>query len=276
MGLWDYAGKRVAIVGCASGMGEATARELVALGAEVHGADIRPSPAPLASFRTIDLKDPASIDAALDSIGGKLDGLFNCAGLPQPFPPIDVMKVNFIGTRYLTERAVGMIKPGGAIASIASTAGFAYMQNLEPIKELLAIPDFASASQWCEERLELVGDGYTFSKQVLIVWTMVMGARLIKQGVRINCICPGPTQTPMMSSFESHAGAAVIDVFTEPMGRRSTPEEQARPLIFLNSDAASYINGHPLNVDGGCIGAVTTGELDLRALMGAAMGAAST
>jgi NAD(P)-dependent dehydrogenase (short-subunit alcohol dehydrogenase family) len=270
MGMWDYAGKRVAIIGCASGMGEAAARELVALGAEVHGADVRPSPVDMASFRTIDLRDPTSIDAGLGSIGGKIDALFNCAGLPQTFPALDVMKVNFIGLRHLTERALPMIKPGGAIASISSTAGFAYMQNIAQIQELVATPDFASALKWCEERLELVGDGYTFSKQVLIVWTMLMGGRLIKQGVRINCICPGPTETPMMPAFESYASAKMIDVFTAPSGRRSRPEEQARPLIFLNSDAASYVNGHVLNVDGGFVGAFATGQIDLPALMKAA------
>src|SRR5262245_38595953 len=115
MGLWDYEGKRVAIVGCATGMGEAAAQELVRLGAEVHAADIRPTPAPVASFRTVDMRDPASIDAMVESIGGKLDCLFYCAGLPQTFPALDVMKVNFIGMRHLTEKMAPMIKEGGAI-----------------------------------------------------------------------------------------------------------------------------------------------------------------
>src|SRR3954453_16278327 len=94
---WSYKGKRVAIVGCFSGMGEATAREVVRLGGEVHGVDVKESPVDLASFRTCDLRDPASIEAAVDGIGGEIDALFNCAGLPGgKFSGIDVMKVNFI------------------------------------------------------------------------------------------------------------------------------------------------------------------------------------
>ncbi|MDE1145161.1 MAG: coniferyl-alcohol dehydrogenase [Azospirillaceae bacterium] len=271
MSVWTYEGKRVVIAGCYSGMGEAAARELVRLGAEVHGADMRPSPVRMASFHTVDLRDPLSIDAALDAIGGPIDALFNCAGLPQTFPAGDVMKVNFIGLRHWTEKALPMIRPGGAIASISSTAGFAYFQHLPQILELLATPGFEAAADWCERHADLVGDGYAFSKEASIVWTMMMGTRTIAQGVRTNCICPGPTETPMMPAFERTASARIIDVFTTPIGRRSKPEEQAYPLIFLNSGAASFINGHALNVDGGFVGGITAGQIDLQGLLAQAM-----
>jgi NAD(P)-dependent dehydrogenase (short-subunit alcohol dehydrogenase family) len=101
---WCYAGRRVAIVGCYSGMGEACARELVRLGAEVHGADIRPAPVALASFTELDLKDWSAIDSAVEAIGGEVDAVFNCAGLPQTFPARDVVRVNFMGIRRWTER----------------------------------------------------------------------------------------------------------------------------------------------------------------------------
>lgn len=274
MGLWDYQGKRVAIVGCATGMGEAAAQELVRLGAEVHAADIRPTPAPVASFRTVDMRDPASIDAMAESIGGKLDCLFYCAGLPQTFPALDVMKVNFIGMRHLTERMAPMIKEGGAIASIASTAAMNFMKNMAKIQEFLKTPDFASAVKWCEANADLVDGGYAFSKEAISVWTMLTGAKLIKQrGIRVNCTWPAPTETPMMLEFEKQSPASLINVFAEPSGRRSTPEEQAWPLLFLNSGAAKFVNGHVLPVDGGFMGAVTAGAIDLQKLFGAAMGA---
>jgi len=263
MSVWSYEGKRVVIAGCFSGMGEATARELVALGAEVHGFDIKRSPAPLASFSQVDLRDPASIDLAVASIDGEVDALFNCAGLPQTFDAIDVMKVNFIGMRYWTEQWLPRIRSGGAIATITSTAGMGMMSHAKEINELIAIPDFAGAVAWAEAHRELVGDGYGFSKEVSSYWTMVMGMTTIQRGVRINCVAPGPTQTPMMGDFEKVASASVIDVFLLPMGRRSKPEEQAYPLIFLNSDAASFINGHVLNVDGGNVGGVMTGRIDI-------------
>lgn len=122
-----YAGKRVIVTGCFSGMGEATAKLLLDLGAEVHGMDYKPCALPLTSFHTVDLRDPASIEAGVRAIakvgGGKVDALFNCAGLPNAFPAMDVMKVNFLGLRHLTEAVLPLMGEGGAIASIASTGG---------------------------------------------------------------------------------------------------------------------------------------------------------
>jgi len=263
MSVWSYQGKRVVISGCSSGMGEATARELVALGAEVHGFDIRPSPVNLASFHQVDLRNPATIDQAVDAIDGEIDALFNCAGLPQTFAAIDVMKVNFIGMRYWTEKWLPRIRKGGAIATITSTAGMGMMGHAEEINELIAIPDFAGAVAWAQAHPDTVGDGYGFSKEVSSYWTMVMGMTTMKQGVRINCVAPGPTQTPMFDDFERVASASILDVYSIPMDRRSRPEEQAYPLVFLNSDAASFINGHVLNVDGGNVGGRLTGRIDI-------------
>lgn len=265
MSVWSYAGKRVVVAGCFSGMGEATARELVNLGAEVHGVDIRESPVPMASFNRVDLRDPASIDAAIAAIGGEIDCLFNCAGLPQTFPAIDVIKVNYIGMRYWTEQWLPKIRKGGAIAVITSTAGAGHMMRAALHEEALAITDFAEASAWVEARLDTLGDSYTYSKEISTRWTMVASQEFIHRGVRINCICPGPTQTPMMNDFEKVVGGAdAMDVYTQPINRRSTPAEQAYPLIFLNSDAASYINGHVLNVDGGFVAGMMTGRIAIQ------------
>jgi NAD(P)-dependent dehydrogenase (short-subunit alcohol dehydrogenase family) len=263
----SYKGKRVVVTGCFSGMGQATAQELIRLGAEVHGVDIKPPSYDLASFTSIDLRSKTSIDEALTNFDQPLDALFNCAGLPQTFPAIEVMKVNFIGMRYWTERMLPLIRDGGAIGIITSTAGMGYMLHAAEIGELIGKASFEEATQWCEDHPELVGDGYAFSKEVSSFWTHIMGMHTIKQGVRINCIAPGPTETPMMSDFESASSAATIDIFTQPIGRRATPKEQALPLIFLNSAAASFINGHVLNVDGGFVGGVMSGQIDVMAAM---------
>ena len=97
---WNYKGKKVVITGCFSGMGEAAARELVRLGAEVHGVDIKESPVAMASFQQVDLRDCTQIDAALETIGGDIDASFYCAGLPGTFPPLEVMQVNFVNMRH--------------------------------------------------------------------------------------------------------------------------------------------------------------------------------
>jgi NAD(P)-dependent dehydrogenase (short-subunit alcohol dehydrogenase family) len=265
---WTYDGKRVSIVGCASGMGEATARELVRLGAEVHGADVRTSPVELSSFVTCDLTDPDSIGEAVETIGGTVDAVFNCAGLPGArFPALDVMKANFMGTRLWTELWVPRMPQGGAIVSISSTVAFRYADRLPVSLALVAQEGFEAGVSWCQENADVVGDGYGFSKEALIAWTMASAAALAPKGIRINCTSPAPTQTPMMEIFEEHNNARAIDVFALPVGRRSTSEEQAYPLVFLNSDAAGYISGHNLVVDGGFSGSVETGRLDVMHLV---------
>lgn len=265
----SYKNKRVVITGCFSGMGEATARLLLSLGAEVHGLDYKTPALDLASFTPTDLRDPAAIDAAADAIEGPIDALFNCAGVPSTFAPIDVFKVNYIGPRRLTDRLLPRIKSGGAIACIASTAGFAWMRRLETVRALVEIPTYEDAVTWCEAHLQSDPDAYTFSKQTVIVWTLTNSATLIKRGVRMNCILPGPTSTPFMDQQSTITPDAAIDAFTQPINRRSSPEEQAGPLVFLNSDAASYVNGVALPVDGGFMGAVATGVIDLAKLFSA-------
>jgi NAD(P)-dependent dehydrogenase (short-subunit alcohol dehydrogenase family) len=156
--------------------------------------------------------------------------------------------------------------PGSAIANVASTAGLGWSRKMAVIMPLLKIDNFEDAVRWCEANLETVREGYSFSKEVMITWTLMTSSHLIKRGIRLNCTLPGPTQTPMMAEFESKSELSVIAAATQPINRRSTPEEQAGPLVFLNSDAASYINGVALAVDGGFIGGISTGQIDMSAL----------
>ena len=265
--LLGYKGKRVVVSGCFSGMGEATAKLLLELGAEVHGLDYKDSALPLASFHNVDLRDPASIDTAVAGIGGKVDALFNCAGLPQSFPAMDVMKVNFIGLRHLTQQVLPLMGPGGAIASIASTGGLGWSRRIPTNMEFVTTKGFDEAVAWCDANMDIVKEGYSFSKENVIVWTQFMGAHLIKQGIRINCTLPSPTQTPMMAAFEATSGKDVVAAAAEPMGRYSTPEEQAAGLVLINSDLASIVNGVVFPVDGGFMGGVATGQVDLSVMM---------
>ncbi|WP_317929594.1 coniferyl-alcohol dehydrogenase [Halioxenophilus sp. WMMB6] len=267
MDFLGYKGKRVIVSGCFSGMGEATARILVEQGAEVHGLDFKETALELASFTQVDLRDPATIDAAVAKIGGKVDALFNCAGLPQTAPALDVMRVNFAGTRYVTEAVLPLMAEGSSIVSISSNGGMGWSRRVPVIMELIQQKGYDEAIQWCEAHMDEVKEGYAFSKEVIIVWTMLNAAHLIKKGIRMNCTMPGPTETPMMSHFKQASGEKVIDAAMQPIGRPSTPKEQATALVFLNSDAASYINGVALPVDGGFIGGVATGQVDLTAMM---------
>ena len=274
--ILGYKGKRVIVSGCFSGMGEATAKILLDLGAEVHGVDFKESALPLASFNQIDLRDAASIEAGVAAIakatGGKIDALFNCAGLAGggAFPSMDTFKVNFIGTRHLTDTVLPLMGPGSAIASIASTGGLGWSRRVPVHMELLQTKGFQAAVEWAEAHSEHVAEGYALSKEAVIVWTQFLGAQIIKKGIRINCTLPSPTQTPMMAAFHATSGKDVVDAAAEPLGRYTTPAEQAGPLALLNSDAASVVNGVVLPVDGGFMGGLATGQIDLSKMMSSA------
>ncbi len=246
-----FAGKRVIVSGCFSGIGHATARQLVEQGAEVHGLDWKPCDLTLASFAQVDLRDVASIDAAVAGLTGTFEALFNCAGIPHGGLPLDVMRVNYIGTRYLTDTLLPMMGQGSAIVNVASTGGMGWPARLAELKQLIAADGFARAEQWCASHLPMVAEGYRFSKEAIIVWTMVHSATLIQHGIRMNCTLPGAVQTPMLVEIEKATPSAVIDQVAQPIGRRSSADEQATALLFLGSPQAGYINGAALSVDGG-------------------------
>ncbi len=268
--LAHYLGKRVVVTGCYSGIGHATAQLLIEAGAEVYGFDIKPADLALARFAELDLRDPRSIEAAAASVSAPVDALFNCAGVSHALPAPQVMKVNFIGTRYLTELLVPAIASGSAVVSVASNGGAGWQNNLALLKELTATTSFDAAADWYEANSAAARAAYSFSKEAIIVWTMQASATLIARGIRINCTNPGAVQTPMLEQIEAMTSAAVIDVVAQPIGRRSSAQEQAWPLLFLNSAAASYINGAVLPVDGGFLSARAMDEAASQAPVGRA------
>ncbi len=243
--ILKYQGKRCVVTGAASGMGSACARILTELGAEVHALDIQAVNEPVKQSIRCDLTDEASIDAAIGQIDGEIDRLFNCAGLPGSprFEALPTMLVNFCGLRHITEALLPRIKDGGAIASITSVAGMGYANNWENVEALLATRDFAEAKKWCEDN-PMIANGYLFSKQCIIGYTFSRAAELSKRNIRINCLSPAPTDTPMMEAFHEQMPAEAMDEhFQAPVGRNATPEEMAEPLILLNSEASRFVSG---------------------------------
>ncbi len=261
---WGYEGKHVVVTGCSSGIGEATARELRDLGAHVTGLDLKAPSLTLDQFLQVDLSDRQSIDDRVTHVAAPIDALFNCAGLSGGGgPPILVMQVNFIGLRHLTNSLLSAMPPGGAIASIASTGGMGYQDNIAAVREFLAVEGFEAAIAWCDAHPEqFVRGGYTFSKQALIVWTMLQASALAAERIRINCTGPGMTATPMLKDSARLLGQEFLDRFPRPLGRDASAEEQAWPLIFLNSRAASHISGQLLWVDGGLVNGLAVGTID--------------
>ncbi|SEO48881.1 coniferyl-alcohol dehydrogenase [Trujillonella endophytica] len=246
-----YRGRRVVVTGASSGIGRALARALVDLGAEVHGAALTGSGEGLASFRELDLADPASIEEAEAGLGGPVDVLFNCAGVVPMLDPDVVVAVNFLGTRLLTERMLERMGPGGAVVNVSSNGGFAWRTRSAFVREFVGTPTFEAGLAWYAAHREEAGHAYRFAKEALTVWTMLASAELIGRGIRMNVASPGSVQTPMLAAIEAVTPAAALAAVEQPSGRRSTPEEQVGPLLFLGSDAASYVTGADLPVDGG-------------------------
>lgn len=250
MATGSYSGKRIIVTGCASGIGAALSRTLVAAGARVIGLDRTPA-AGLTHFLPVDLSEPVSIDAAVAQLDEPVDALFNCAGLAPTQPSLAIYKVNFLGTRHISEAILPLIAKGGSITSISSAGGLRWRRNRQMLRALLDTPDFASGLAWIEVNGTSLSNAYGFAKEAVTMWTLHRSATMIGQGVRLNCASPGAVSTPMLSEIEGHVPAAAIDATIHPIGRRSAAEEQVPALLFLGSDAASYVNGVDLPVDGG-------------------------
>lgn len=260
-----YDGKRALVVGGATGMGAATAELVQDLGAEVVVMDFAPVTLAGAKAINLDLRDRASIDAAVDECGGPIHALFACAGVADGTAGIE--KINFIGHRHLIDRAIekGFLGRGSAIGFISSTAGLGWRKHLDEVKGYLdAAPDFDSAVAWIEANPDKAS--YTWSKQSINVYVQSRALELLKQGIRVNAILPGPTDTPLArANAETWLGFGT-DYRGDAGIEASRPDEQAGPLVFLCSDAASHVSGEILIVDAGFTGSGVTGAYETAAM----------
>jgi NAD(P)-dependent dehydrogenase (short-subunit alcohol dehydrogenase family) len=254
----EFRGKRYVVTGAASGIGHAAAEKLLAADAEVISLDRNDPTAAVTRHVEVDLANPRSIDAALEQIDGEFDGLMNVAGIPGTAPADLVLAVNSLAVRHLTESFVERLVPGGSVIIVSSTAGFGWPGRLEAIRDLLATGNFEEGAAWFKANPQQ-GNAYNFSKEVTTVYTMSMGLALAQMGFRINAVLPGPVQTPILADFEETMGKDTLDGLKELLGRHATPDDIADAVLFLASDAARWINGHALVVDGGITGAVLSG-----------------
>jgi NAD(P)-dependent dehydrogenase (short-subunit alcohol dehydrogenase family) len=232
-------------------MGAAAAALVRDLGAEVIVMDYADVTLPGVKAIKLDLRDKASIDAAVAECGGPIHALLSCAGAADGTPGIE--KINFIGHRHLIDRLLAgdMLPRGSAIGMISSAAGLGWEANLPLLKEYLATPDFDSAAEWIEAHPDKAD--YMWSKQAINAYVAQNAYRLLQRGIRINAILPGPTDTPLAQA-NAEVWLGFGKDFRDDTGiQASTPEEQAYPLVFLCSDAARYVNGQTLITDAGYV-----------------------
>jgi NAD(P)-dependent dehydrogenase (short-subunit alcohol dehydrogenase family) len=260
MGSFDafrYDGKRVLVVGGATGMGAAAAELAQDAGAEVVVMDFAEVKLPGAKAIHVNLADKDSIDAAVDECGGPVHALLSCAGVADGTPGIE--KINFVGHRHLIERMLAgdMLPRGSAIGFISSAAGLGWEAALGELKEYLDTPDFESGSAWANEHGYA---DYYHSKQAVCAYVARQAFSLLKRGIRINAICPGPTDTPLAQANKEMWLGFGADYREETGIEASTPLEQAYPLLFLCSDAAGAISGITLVSDVGYVSSGITGS----------------
>jgi NAD(P)-dependent dehydrogenase (short-subunit alcohol dehydrogenase family) len=252
-----YDGKRAVVVGGATGMGAAVAEVVKDAGAEVVVMDRAPVGLDGVKAVALDLSDKASIDAAIAECGGPIHALFSCAGVAEGTPGIE--KINFIGHRYMIDQllAAGALPRGAAIGMISSAAGMGWEASLDLNLEMLAIEDFDEASKWCHDHERV---GYLPAKQQMGAYVASRALALLQQGVRINCIMPGPTNTPLaQANAEQWLGFGAD--YREAAGiEAATPLEQAYPLVFLCSDAAAGVTGITMMTDAGFYGSGVSGS----------------
>jgi NAD(P)-dependent dehydrogenase (short-subunit alcohol dehydrogenase family) len=246
--------RTVAITGAASGIGAQTARLLIAQDVEVVALDRHAPDFDVTRFIPVDLADPASIDAAALQLPDALSGLCNVAGVPGTAGTDTVARVNYLGLRRLTEAVLPKLGPDGSVVNVASTAGQNWQARRALHVQLAATRDFAEGLQWLEQHPVPDAGAYAYFKEALIVWTMARATTLRNAtGIRMNCISPGPTDTPILKDFRASLGAANVDDAIRRAGGIGTPEAMAPAILFLLQPESGWINGVNLPVDGGLV-----------------------
>ncbi len=238
--------KTAVVTGAASGIGQATAEAMASVGASVYLCDINEEGGEAnaqsirdnggeATFVRVDVTDDASIaDLAkkVDSEAGKLDVLANVAGWGKTVPFVDteydfwekVVDLNLYGPIKMCKAFVpGMFEQGfGRIVNVASDAG----------------------------RVGSLGETvYSGAKGGVIGFTKGLAREGARYNVTVNCVCPGPTDTPLMAPVPEKITQAFIRA--TPMRRLAQPYELANAILFFASDRASFCTGQVLSLSGG-------------------------
>jgi len=252
-----YDGKTALVIGGATGMGAATAQLVSELGGAVTVLDVADVAFPVKEAIRVDLRERESVERAVRGLAAPLDAVFCCAGVADGTPGL--MRINFIAQRHILDLllARNALPRGAAIAMVSSIAGLAWQQNLAMLREFLDIPDWEGASQWIARHEGT--DSYMFSKQAINAYVARQAFPLLRRGIRINAIEPGPTDTPLARANEEiwlgyareYNRAAGVEFLT--------PGQMAEVLAFLCSPAASGISGIAFPVDQGQVNSGLTG-----------------
>src|SRR3954462_2549933 len=250
--------RKIVVVGAGSGIGAAVATHFHERGDHVLAVDLRDQQTPASEYVQCDLRDPASINALLRRIGWGWDMLAHVAGIPGTAPAADVLKVNYLGMRLMTEGMLPLLREGGSVVAVASTAALGWDQRLEILSGLLELTDAEAVEKW-QGGQDPDDPVYSTSKQAVILYSKrLAGPAWTKYGVRINTVSPGPVETPILTDFEQTMGKDVLDMCRSTVGRHAGVDDIVPVIAFLGSPEARWITGQDILVDAGFINCMTS------------------
>jgi NAD(P)-dependent dehydrogenase (short-subunit alcohol dehydrogenase family) len=242
------AGKVCVVTGSASGIGAETARRFAEEGAHVVGVDLTPESPHAEVALVCDVTDEDAVRAMYDRVAeqfGRVDVLFNNAGIspPDDASVLDtgleawqrVQDVNLKSVFLCCKHGIPKLLDSGG-GSVINTASFVAVLG-------------AATSQI----------SYTASKGGVLALSRELGVEFARQNVRVNALCPGPVDTPLLRElYANDPVAAQRRLVHVPMGRFAQPREIADAVVFLASDESSFVTASTFLVDGGIHGAYVT------------------
>src|SRR5580700_2426860 len=245
--------RTVLVTGTAAGIGAALARALAGSGHTVIGLDLIPCDIAGAESLVCDLADPGAIDAAIAALPGKVDAIASVAGIPGTHAPARVLAVNLLAPRRLITGVLPRMRPGGAVVTVASVAAHRNVVPPAGITALLGAQAPDDLTAWLSRYPLTGGQAYDTSKHALVRWTRLLAAELLPSGIRAVSVSPGPVDTGILADFAATMGQAALDRSAGTVGRHGRPDEIAAVINFALSEAASWVNGIDIPVEGGLL-----------------------
>lgn len=254
-------GKRIIATGTGSGIGKAFLDLAAQLGATVTAMDLKEPDGPFADFHPLDLDDYGSIDAAANAITGEIDGLCNIAGvIPPVASPAKTIRINTLGTIRMAETFAPKLTKGGAMVTIASTAGFGWTKKIDLIQRFFELGSPSDVEAFCEAEVIDEFYCYPFSKECLRYWNMLNWKKWRAMEIRSNMLSPGPVDTPLLVNAREMFGE-IADFDINVVGRPGQPAEIAGALAFFMSDHSRWCQSAHLYCDGGLSAELIRDEL---------------